>query len=642
MSLDQKRQYLQEQQSKKLVRYKNRAYIQSNLMLLKDYIAEKIKSFEFIYRNKGYKVKKQNIDTITDFIFKAKNKQQERDRELNDLWEQSSSLAVVPQDTVIDTSSKFAYQYNYRYGISSKYFLLKTSGINSKEDIEDNRLLEPQRLISVKTKRHIEQKLVYPKIEIIRYYYKGKQIKKENAFEKVITLKKNVEEVTYRENKKLKTIYIDTKTDKRVFKKNAFKIVIRLKKGVKVVKSKVRGKKQVYQITKKKSIVREVKYTKVNYFAQTYKNYLPYFLFVRIAKKEVMTKTGATYLEDRVKFYISTYIDKNGNVKYIPSKIKNGRDITANSDMVGNVIMPQLIESRTMQELFLNDGRIREKSTTDTAFIDKPVMLLFFVGQKNLSRPKKYRQSIKDEEIIDIQNENDTGKMRDTSSLDINENKDYLVDIKTQQQLKQIEKKENINLILSNNEDLIKLNNRIELLNNELDKEKYKLKYLKEKRIKTLLLKDLNKVISLLDNSINQKNKQIEYINDNNRREEIIKEVKYLEDLRYEIQEINRENRLRFQNRYLEKFNNDRLNKLNYITEKIDKLEEKRNNIIRREENKLQQEENKKVDTIKDTEEADIIDDGDLKRVQKVNLLKRYYNKIVNEINTDNPLEIKK
>ena len=78
------------------------------------------------------------------------------------------------------------------------------------------------------------------------------------------------------------------------------------------------------------------------------------------------------------------------------------------------------------------------------------------------------------------------------------------------------------------------------------------------------------------------------------------------------------------------------------IYEKIDKLEERKNDIIRREENKIQQQESRKVDTIKDTEEADIIDDGDLVRVKKVNLLKRYYNKIVNEINTNNPLEIKR
>jgi hypothetical protein len=627
--LDQKRQYLIQQNQKQLVRYKNRAYIQNNVVLLRDYIAQRIKEFEYFYKKQGYKVEPSNIDTITGFLFKPKNEQEEIDRENNELWDKNTSLALLPADTVIDKSSKFAYQYNYRYGISSKYFLLKTKGINSREDIEDNSYGQPTRITSVKVKRSIVQNLVYPKVEIIRYYYKGRQITKESAFETVIMLKNNIEQVTYKVNNTYRTIYINTKTDERVYKKNAFKKVIRLKKGVRAVKSYVRGKKQVIEITKRKSTVRETKYTKVNYFAQTYKNYLPYFLFVRLVKKEVK-KRRKTIIEDRIKFYISTYVDINGNVKYIPSKIRNGRDIIANSDMIGNVVMPQILEDRSIRDMFKKDGRIREKQETDSAYIDTPVLFLFFVGQQNLSRPKRYRPALKDMDIIDVKNETDTGKMKDTSSLDINENKDYLTDIKTGQELKAQQQKVDIENILQQNEEYNRVERLIERTKEDLEDEKVLLEFLKKHRISKLDSKNISKVIDLVIADYNLQAERKQYIRTKDGQEKNARQLKVYGQLKVDLEDIDDIISKSRQNKLLQEFNEDRQETKQNLLERLENLKYRKRNIISKEKEKVKQEESKKIDTIQELEYG-----------QKVNLLKRYYNKIVNEINTNNPTEIR-
>ena len=282
-NLDQKRAYLREQNQKGLVRINNRAYIQKDIVLLRDYIAEEIAKIEYKFKGSKYRVEPINIDKITEFVFKPKNKLVEKERELNELWEENTSLALLPPDTVIDKSSKFAYQYNYKSKISNKYFLLDSYGIDVDKDVEDNRNARPipyrkgQSVYSVKTIRN--------KVRVIRYYYKGRQITKEQAYQRVRLLKENVEEIIYVYRNKLRRVFINTDTDKRILKKNAYKDTIRLKRGVKRIQSYVLGKKVSIRVRKTK--IESIKYKKVNFFAETYKNYLPYFLFLRLVKKEV-------------------------------------------------------------------------------------------------------------------------------------------------------------------------------------------------------------------------------------------------------------------------------------------------------------------------------------------------------------------
>lgn len=626
-NLDQKRAYLREQNQKGLVRINNRAYIQKDVMLLRDYIAEEIAKIEYKFKGSKYRVEPINIDKITEFVFKPKNKLVEKERELNELWEENTSLALLPPDTVIDKSSKFAYQYNYKSKISNKYFLLDSYGIDVDKDVEDNKKARPkeyrsgQSVYAVKTIRN--------KVRVIRYYYKGKQITKEQAYERVRLLKENVEEIIYVYRNKLRRVFINTDTDKRILKKNAYKDTIRLKRGVKRIKSYVLGKKVSIRVRKTK--IENIKYKKVNFFAETYKNYLPYFLFLRLVKKEVKAdrKRGIKkHIEEVIKFYISTYIDKNGNAKYISSLMKNGHDIIANSDMVGNVVMPQLVKSNIIQNLVKDDNRIRLKTNTDSAYIDQPIAFLFFVGQQNFLKKKKYRQSRQDIFRYDVKDDIDTGKMKDRSSLDINENKDYLVDIKDGEELKKEQKKISVESILNNNEEYINIVKRISKLKEQLTAEKEILLYLRKRNIKRLTINNLRKVISSLNNSIKATNIRIEYSVDNRAREDIIKEKMFYENLKNDIEYIDSEPTKREQIKLLDEFNNKE-NIVNSLEKKISKLNLKRLDIERREKKKIQLEEDSKIDNIDDNING------------KVNLLKRYYNRIVNEINMDNPIEIR-
>lgn len=626
-NLDQKRAYLREQNQKGLVRINNRAYIQKDIVLLRDYIAEEIAKIEYKFKGSKYRVEPINIDKITEFVFKPKNKLIEKERELNELWEENTSLALLPPDIVIDKSSKFAYQYNYKSKISNKYFLLDSYGINVNKDVEDNKKARPkeyrtgQSVYAVKTIRN--------KVRVIRYYYKGKQITKEQAYQRVRLLKENVEEIIYVYRNKLRRVFINTDTDKRILKKNAYKDTIRLKRGVKRIQSYVLGKKVSIRVRKTK--IENIKYKKVNFFAQTYKNYLPYFLFLRLVKKEVKAdrKRGIKkHIEEVIKFYISTYIDKNGNAKYISSLMKNGHDIIANSDMVGNVVMPQLVKSNIIQNLVKDDNRIRLKTNTDSAYIDQPIAFLFFVGQQNFLKKKKYRQSRQDIFRYDVKDDIDTGKMKDRSSLDINENKDYLVDIKDGEELKKEQKKISIESILNNNEEYINIVKRIYKLKEQLTLEKEILLYLRRRNIKRLTINNLRKVISSLNNSIKATNIRIEYSVDNRAREDLIKEKMFYENLKNDIEYIDNEPTKREQIKLIDEFNNKEII-VNSLEKKISKLNLKRLDIERREKKKIQLEEDSKIDNIDDNING------------KVNLLKRYYNRIVNEINKDNPIEIR-
>lgn len=626
-NLDQKRVYLREQNQIGLVRINNRAYIQKDVVLLRDYIAEEIAKIEYRFKGSKYKVEPVNIDKITEFVFKPKNKLVEKEREMNELWEQNTSLALLPPDTVIDKSSKFAYQYNFKSRISNKYFLLDSYGIDVDKDVEDNRNARPipyrkgQSVYSVKTIRN--------KVRVIRYYYKGKQITKESAYERVRLLKDNVEEIIYVYRNKLRRVFINRDTDRRILKKNAYKDTIRLKRGVKRIKSYVLGKKVSIRVRKTK--IESIKYKKVNYFAQTYKNYLPYFLFLRLVKKEVKAdrKRGIKkHIEETIKFYISTYIDKNGNAKYISSLMKNGHDIIANSDMVGNVVMPQLVKSNIIQNLIKDDNRIRLKDNTDSGYIDKPIAFLFFVGQENFLRDKKYRQSRRDIFRYDVKDDTDTGKMKDRSSLDINENKDYLVDIKKGEELKQEQKKITVESVLSNNEEYINIVKRISKLKEQLGSEKQILIYLKKRNIKRLTINNLRKVISSLNNSIKAVNIRIEYAVDNRAREDFIKEKMFYENLKNDIEYIDNEPTKREQIKLIDEFNNKETI-VNNLEQKINRLLTKKTDIERKEKQKIELAEDSKIDNIDDSING------------KVNLLKRYYNKVVNEINKDNPIEIR-
>lgn len=598
-NLESKRQHLKEQNQIGLKRFGNRAYINKDVMLLRDFIAQEISKFTYTLEKKGYKVDSKDVDTMTQFVFKPKDEQEEEERLANDLWEDNTSLALLPIDTVIDKTSRFAYQYNWRSNISSKYFLLDTYGLNSRKDIENNRQGRPilvDRKVQSVTK--VREEIIRPKLTIKRYYYKGKQITQGKAYEKIKLLKNDIEEVVYKVNKKLKRIYINIKTDERVYKKDAFKDIYKLRKGVKIIKSKYLGKKEIKKIVTRSYKQISFKYRKVNYFAQTYKNYLPYFLFMRLAKKVIPAnrrKRVKEHIEERIKFYISTYVDKNGNAKYIPSKIRNGRDIIANSDMIGNVVMPQLVKSDIIKSLIKDDNRVRLKQGTDSSYRDIPVSFLFFVGQKNLLREKKYRQSIKDEDIIDVQSEEDTGKMKDTSSLDINENKDYLVDIR------------------SNDKEKIRVENKeLKKLEEDLEIEQEIKKYFSRRRIKEITTKNISDIIGIITNSINIYQERMKYLKG--------KELRFNEkmlnafmDIKYDLDEINNITTKKEQDKQLKQFNIDLQNRYKKTLEKLE-LKEKQ--------------------YIQPIEDRELLGD-------KVNLLKQYYNKIVNEINNPNPIEIR-
>ena len=204
--------------------------------------------------------------------------------------------------------------------------------------------------------------------------------------------------------------------------------------------------------------------------------------------------------------------------------MNNGHDIIANSDMVGNVVMPQLVKSNIIQNLVKDDNRIRLKTNTDSAYIDQPIAFLFFVGQQNFLKKKKYRQSRQDIFRYDVIDDTDTGKMKDRSSLDINENKDYLVDIKDGEELKREQKKISVESILNNNEEYINIVKRISKLKEQLTAEKEILLYLRKRNIKRLTINNLRKVISSLNNSIKATNIRIEYSVDNRARENLRKE----------------------------------------------------------------------------------------------------------------------
>lgn len=626
-SLNQKRIILDEFNKIGYIRYKNRAYVHKDLMLLKDYILEQLKSYIAFFKNKGYKIDKKSVDNITDFIFTAKTPQEQEERENNDLWETNTGLALLPPDTVIDTSSKFAFSYNWHSNLSSKYMLLKTYGINSKKDIENNSYGRPVEIRQTKTKTSVKEEIKRPKIYIDRYYYKGKQITKDSAYERILTLKKNIEEVVYKVGRKYRIIYINVKTDERVYKKNAFKVVLRLKKGVKKIKGAYLSKKEITYIKTKTTTIENIDYIKVNYFAQTYRNYLPYYLFLRLAKQED-SKTGK--IVEKVKFYISTYVSKEGNIKYIPSTIKNGHDITANSDMIGNVVMPQILESKSMTDFIRADGRLREKPNTDTGFFDTPVLLLFYVGQKNLSSRKRYRRTIRDDiDTIDVYSEADTGKMRDSSSLNINRNADYLVDIKDIDNKRTEKKNDEITkLEIEKN----KTEKQIENLEIKIDKENEIKKYFNDRNIKKITDKNIDRVINELNDSINTLNKQLEFVTDNKRIDKIKFRIETYTDFRDELETIEGYYDKKLYDNAIKEFNNDRLTMINKLENDIEKL------VDREKEIKRKLEKNVTIKPIDEIIDTDTIGDGELVRVHKVNLLKHYYNKIVNEINSNDNL----
>ena len=625
--LDHKRAILKEYNNIGYIRYKNRAYIHKDLMLLKDYILEQLQSYIVFFKNKGYKIDKKSVDKITDFIFTAKTPQEQEERENNDLWETNTGLALLPPDTVIDTSSKYAFNYNWHSHLSSKYMLLKTYGINSKKDIENNSYGRPVEIRQTKTKTSVKEETKRPKIYIDRYYYKGKQITKDNAYERVLTLKKNIEEVVYKVGRKYRTIYINVKTDERVYKKNAFKVVLRLKKGVKKIKGAYLSKKEITYIKTKTTTIENIDYIKVNYFAQTYRNYLPYYLFLRLAKQED-SKTGK--IVEKVKFYISTYVSKEGNIKYIPSTIRNGHDIIANSDMIGNVVMPQILESKSMTDLIRADGRLREKPNTDTGFFDTPVLLLFYVGQKNLSSRKRYRRTIRDDiDTIDVYSEADTGKMRDSSSLNINRNADYLVDIRDMDN-KRIEKK---------NDEITKLeieynktDNEIEKLKDKIEQEKIIQEYFKGRNIKKITDRNIDKVINMLNSSINSAKERLKWAINNKEINNIKLEIKTYSNYRDELEVFESYYDKKLYDSAIKEFNNDRLTMINKLENDIEKL------VDRKKEIKRKLDKNATIKPIDEIVNTDTVGDGELVRVHKVNLLKHYYNKIVNEINSNDNL----
>lgn len=630
-NLDQKRATLEEYNNIGYIRYKNRAYIHKNLMLLRDYIAEQLQSYVAFFKNKGYRIDKKSVDTITDFIFKAKNPQEQEEREMNDLWETNTGLALLPPDTVIDTSSKFAFNYNWKSNLSSKYLMLKTYGINSKKDIENNSYGRPVEIRETKTKTSVKEEKVRPKVFIDRYYYKGKQITKDSAFDRVVVLKKNIEEIVYKVGKKYRTIYINVKTDERVYKKNAFKVVLRLKKGVKKIRGAYLSKKEITYIKTKTTKIEKIEYVKVNYFAQTYRNYLPYYLFLRLAKQEITDKKGRTKIVDKIKFYISTYVTKEGNIKYIPSTIKNGHDIIANSDMIGNVVMPQILESKSMTDLIRADGRLREKPNTDTGFFDTPVLLLFYVGQKNLSAKKRYRRTIRDDvDVIDVYSEADTGKMRDSSSLNINRNADYLADIKEVEPKKNNKEQDELN---KTEIEYNTIQRQIERLEKQIRKEQIIKNYFAERNIKKITDRNIDKVITMLNNSINKANERLKWTNDNDKIKKIRLEIQTYTDYRDELEVIEGYYDKKLYDNAIKEFNNDRLTLEDKLRDNIKKLEEKQK-VTKKQLDKQQQ----ILRPIEETVNTDVIGDGELVRVQKVNLLRRYYNKIVNEINSNDNL----
>ncbi|MBR2240853.1 MAG: hypothetical protein IJ890_05690 [Clostridia bacterium] len=627
-NLDQKRQILEEYNNIGFIRYKNRAYVHKNLMLLRDYIANTLKSYVAFFKNKGYKIDKKSVDTITDFIFKAKNPQEQEEREMNILWETNTGLALLPPDTVIDTSSKFAFNYNWKSNLSSKYLLLKTYGINSKKDIENNSYGRPVEIRETKTKTSVREEKVRPKVYIDRYYYKGKQIKKENAFERVLVLKKNIEEIVYKVGRTYRTIYVNVKTDERVYKKNAFKVALKLKKGVKKIRGAYLSKKEVTYIKTKTTTIDKIEYVKVNYFAQTYRNYLPYYLFLRLAKQEDKD-TGK--IVDKIKFYISTYVSKEGNIKYIPSTIKNGHDIIANSDMIGNVVMPQILESKSMTDLIRADGRLREKPNTDTGFFDTPVLMLFYVGQKNLSAKKRYRRTIRDDvDVIDVYSEADTGKMRDSSSLNINRNADYLVDIKDVELKKSSKEQDEINKIEI---EYNTIQRQIERLEKQIKKEQIIKNYFAERKIKKVTDRNIDKIITELNDSINKLNKQKRFITDNEIKENLLLRLETFINYRDDLETIEGYYDKKLYDNAIKEFNNDRLTLEDTLRNNIKKLQDKQK-AIKKQLDKQQQ----TLRPIDETVDTDMIGDGELVRVHKVNLLRRYYNKIVNEINSNNNL----
>ena len=627
-NLDQKRQTLQEYNNIGFIRYKNRAYVHKNLMLLRDYIADTLKSYVAFFKNKGYKIDKKSVDTITDFIFKAKNPQEQEEREMNDLWETNTGLALLPPDTVIDTSSKFAFNYNWKSNLSSKYLLLKTYGINSKKDIENNSYGRPVEIRETKTKTSVREEKVRPKVYIDRYYYKGKQIKKEDAFDRVLVLKKNIEEIVYKVGRTYRTIYINVKTDERVYKKNAFKVALKLKRGVKKIRGAYLSKKEVTYIKTKTTTIDKIEYVKVNYFAQTYRNYLPYYLFLRLAKQEDK-ETGK--IVDKIKFYISTYVSKEGNIKYIPSTIKNGHDIIANSDMIGNVVMPQILESKSMTDLIRADGRLREKPNTDTGFFDTPVLMLFYVGQKNLSAKKRYRRTIRDDvDVIDVYSEADTGKMRDSSSLNINRNADYLADIKDVEQKKSSKEQDELNKIEI---EYNTIQRQIERLEKQIKKEQIIKNYFAERKIKKITDRNIDKIITELNDSINKLNKQKRFITDNEIKENLLLRLETFTNYRDDLETIESYYDKKLYDNAIKEFNNDRLTLEDKLRDNIKKLQEKQK-VTKKQLDKQQQ----ILRPIDETVDTDMIGDGELVRVHKVNLLRRYYNKIVNEINSNNNL----
>lgn len=630
-NLDQKRATLEEYNNIGYIRYKNRAYVHKNLMLLRDYIAEQLQSYVAFFKNKGYRIDKKSVDTITDFIFRAKNPQEQEEREMNDLWETNTGLALLPPDTVIDTSSKFAFNYNWKSNLSSKYLMLKTYGINSKKDIENNSYGRPVEIRETKTKTSVKEEKVRPKVFIDRYYYKGKQITKDSAFDRVLVLKKNIEEIVYKVGKKYRTIYINVKTDERVYKKNAFKVVLKLKKGVKKIRGAYLSKKEITYIKTKTTKIEKIEYVKVNYFAQTYRNYLPYYLFLRLAKQEVTDKKGRTKIVDKIKFYISTYVTKEGNIKYIPSTIKNGHDIIANSDMIGNVVMPQILESKSMTDLIRADGRLREKPNTDTGFFDTPVLLLFFVGQKNLSARKRYRRTIKDDiDTIDVYSEADTGKMRDSSSLNINRNADYLVDVKDIDTKKSDKEQDEIN---KTEIEYNKIEKQIEKLQKQIKQETIIKYYLVERKIKRITDSNIDKVINELNSSINKLNKQIKFVTNNEIKESLLLKIETYTNFRDDLETIETYYDKKLYDNAIKEFNNDRLTMIEKLQNDIKKLEDRKKVISKQLDKQKQQ-----FRPIEETINTDVIGDGELVRVQKVNLLRRYYNKIVNEINSNDNL----
>ena len=298
--------------------------------------------------------------------------------------------------------------------------------------------------------------------------------------------------------------------------------------------------------------------------------------------------------------------------------------------MIGNVVMPQILESKSMTDLIRADGRLREKPNTDTGFFDTPVLLLFYVGQKNLSSRKRYRRTIRDDiDTIDVYSEADTGKMRDSSSLNINRNADYLVDIRDIDN-KRTEKKndETTKLEIEKN----KTEKQIENLEIKIDKENEIKKYFKDRNIKKITDKNIDKVINELNDSINTLNKQLEFVTDNKRIDKIKFRIETYTDFRDELETIEGYYDKKLYDNAIKEFNNDRLTMINKLENDIEKL------VDREKEIKRKLDKNVTIKPIDEIVDTDTIGDGELVRVHKVNLLKHYYNKIVNEINSNDNL----